>query len=168
MADLVYVHGFLGAAGGSMEEALREAAEARGLTLDAPRWGSGDLTGLLCGALPCVLDRAPLRGLTKHALATWQTALAAVKPAAKTLRRQLVQDPPRAVIAYSLGARVVARALAGRSWSGLRVVLVAAATGDLPGPTDARDVEWINLYSPDDQVLRWLYWLLRWVCQMLE
>lgn len=183
---VLFVHGFGGEGGGRMEKALHERFEESGHTLVPFRWKAGNLTTMTLQTgghvlLEALSDINPIRAAARVLYtasqdvgAQWDSALANVAAAHVALRGTLRNlgkaKEPFAIIAFSLGARVVILALHSmkKTPHALRRVVFAGAAVSCAAfdmlPLDLRDgkpARVVNVYSDADHILKGLYAVLQ-------
>ena len=185
MPRLIYVHGLGGEPGGNLDKALHRHCRP---TWEFVRisWPSGTMVGNAARLAADVLTyptppppRQPRTGNLStivdtvrqiHALGTslrnatrsiWLQAAAAVDQAGRDLATALAMEPePVTLVGFSLGCRVISRALDDRTARRrvARVVLLAAA---IPIPEASNlgsaDLDLVNVYSPTDRALAMAY-----------
>lgn len=180
---ILYVHGFGAESGGALEGSLAQTCARRGVDLDVIRWPSGDLHTLVRqriieSAIAFAAHRNSPRSLTrsinevrKDAARSWESAKQATEIGATELLRHLKRAERSgeefSILGFSLGSRVVQKALAATSNTpdNLCSIVIAGgaiATRHFPqvSPSHRSRLRLVNVYSRSDEVLRSLYPLM--------
>lgn len=177
--NILFIHGF-GGARGPLERALATAAHGGPHHLFFVRWPSGDLREMRARAVVEVARRVAEkkslpRGLMEAALQggrqvseAWEQAVANVPAGAEALHQVLASTGAdgkgTAIVAFSLGCRVVLHALADHVAHFRKVERVVFAASAAPAssfealsPRIADGTEVIHVYSRKDTILDRVY-----------